>query len=35
MRDQGLVQEKNLGQVVSRYQRPSAAATAATAAKGK
>jgi|KBSSwiStaDraftv2_1062776.scaffolds.fasta_scaffold1342895_1 hypothetical protein len=35
MRDQGLVQEKNLGQVVSRYQRPSTAATAATAAKGK
>jgi len=32
MRDQGLVQEKNLGQVVSKYQRPSAAATAA---KGK
>ena len=35
MRDQGLVQEKNLGQVVSKYQRPSAAATAASAAKGK
>jgi hypothetical protein len=35
MRDQGLVQEKNLGQVVSRYQRPSAAATAASAAKAK
>ena len=35
MRDQGLVQEKNLGQVVSRYQRPSAAATAASAVKGK
>jgi hypothetical protein len=35
MRDQGLVQEKNLGQVVSKYQRPSAAATAASAAKTK
>jgi hypothetical protein len=35
MRDQGLVQEKNLGQVVSKYQRPSAAATAASAAKAK
>ena len=35
MRDQGLVQEKNLGQVVSRYQRHSTAATAASAAKGK
>jgi hypothetical protein len=35
MRDQGLVQEKNLGQVVSKYQRPSAAATAASASKGK
>jgi hypothetical protein len=35
MRDQGLVQEKNLGQVVSKYQRPSAAAAAASAAKGK
>ena len=32
MRDQGLVQEKNLGQVVSKYQRPSAAAATA---KGK
>ena len=35
MRDQGLVQEKSLGQVVSRYQRPSAAATSASAAKAK
>ena len=35
MRDQGLVQEKNLGQVVSKYQRPSAAATAASATKTK
>lgn len=38
MRDQGLVQEKNLGQVVSKYQRPSAAAGATAAAgtaKGK
>jgi hypothetical protein len=35
MRDQGLVQEKNLGQVVSKYQRPSAAATAAGGSKGK
>ena len=35
MRDQGLVQEKNLGQVVSKYQRPSAAATAASATKAK
>ena len=35
MRDQGLVQEKNLGQVVSRYQRPSAAATAASGSKAK
>ena len=35
MRDQGLVQEKNLGQVVSKYQRPSAAAAAASAAKAQ
>jgi hypothetical protein len=35
MRDQGLVQEKNLGQVVSKYQRPSAAATAAGGSKSK
>jgi len=35
MRDQGLVQEKNLGQVVSKYQRPNAAASAASAAKAK
>jgi hypothetical protein len=35
MRDQGLVQEKNLGQVVSKYQRPSAGAAAASAAKAK
>ena len=34
MRDQGLVQEKNLGQVVSKYQRPSAASSA-SATKGK
>jgi hypothetical protein len=35
MRDQGLVQEKNLGQVVSKYQRPSAAATTASGSKSK
>jgi len=35
MRDQGLVQERNLGQVVSKYQRPSAGAVAASAAKAK
>jgi len=35
MRDQGLVQEKNLGQVVSKYQRPSGAATAASTARAK
>ena len=35
MRDQGLVHEKNLGQVVSKYQRPSAGSTAASAAKAK
>ena len=35
MRDQGLVQERNLGQVVSKDQRPSAGATTASAAKAK
>jgi hypothetical protein len=35
MRDQGLVNEKSLGQVVSKYQRPSAGFTAASAARAK